>query len=143
MKRHHFSLLAAAALAVMTATANGDQFALLIYETPDELAARTDDTRGAAYWKAFADYGAALQSAGIIRGGAALQPNTGAKTVTVRDDESVTTDGPHAQSSTQLGGYFVIEVPTLDEALQWAAKAPSSLTGAVEVRPFYPVPGMP
>jgi hypothetical protein len=44
-------------------------------------------------------------------------------------------DGPFAETKEQLGGYYVIEVPDLDQALDWAARCPSAATGSVEVRP--------
>jgi hypothetical protein len=45
-------------------------------------------------------------------------------------------DGPYAEAKEQLGGYYLIEAPTLDAALQWAARCPAAATGAVEVRPI-------
>jgi hypothetical protein len=46
-------------------------------------------------------------------------------------------DGPYADSKEQMGGYFIIDVPNLDIALEWAAKNPAAKTGAVEVRPIF------
>jgi hypothetical protein len=45
-------------------------------------------------------------------------------------------DGPYADTKDELGGYYIIDVPDLDEALQWAARNPAARTGAVEVRPI-------
>jgi hypothetical protein len=53
----------------------------------------------------------------------------------VRNGKISTTDGPFAETKEQLGGYYVIEVPDLDKALEWAARCPAASTGAVEVRP--------
>ena len=53
----------------------------------------------------------------------------------VRDGETLTTDGPFAETKEILGGYYLIDVDTLDEALEWAAKLPGSWHGTVEVRP--------
>ncbi|MBC7843753.1 MAG: hypothetical protein H7099_15640 [Gemmatimonadaceae bacterium] len=125
------------------ATANApQQFSIMIWETPEQLALRTDGARGGAYWAAFADYGAELQKAGVLRGGTALRTGDAVRTVTVRNGRSMVASRAHVNSRTALGGYFIIEVPTLDDAVRWAERLPSALTGAVEVRPAYPAPTM-
>ena len=53
----------------------------------------------------------------------------------VRDDETLVTDGPFAETKEQLGGYYLIEAETIDEAIQWAARIPSARNGSIEVRP--------
>jgi hypothetical protein len=58
--------------------------------------------------------------------------------VRVRDGETLTTDGPFAETKEQLGGFYLIDVASLDEALEWAAKIPTARTGSVEVRPVMP-----
>jgi hypothetical protein len=74
----------------------------------------------------------------IIVKGDGLQGPHAATTLRVRDGKRSVEDGPYADTKEQLGGYFVIEVPDLDTALDWAAKAPSALTASVEVRPVLP-----
>ena len=69
-----------------------------------------------------------------------LQPPETAATVRVRNGKMTTTDGPYVETKEQLGGYFVIEVPDLDAALDWAAQAPSARTASVEVRPVLQMP---
>jgi hypothetical protein len=64
-----------------------------------------------------------------------LQPPGAATTVRVRDGKVSTTDGPFAETKEQLGGYYLIEAGSLDEALGWAEKLPGSRHGSVEVRP--------
>lgn len=124
--------VAAPAQSMAPATAGARQFTILIYESRAELARRADTTAsGRAYWQAYAAYGAALQQAGVLRGGTALRAEAGAtRTVTARG----TRDGSHARAAEALGGYFVIEVASRDEAIAWARRAPSARTGAVEVR---------
>jgi hypothetical protein len=75
-----------------------------------------------------------LEDAGVHVAGEALHPTQSAKTVRVRDGEQLVTDGPFAETKEQLGGYYVIDVQTEEEALRWAAKIPSAPYGAVEVR---------
>lgn len=116
------------------------QYAIVVYETAVELAAREDPTRAPAYWAAYTAYSQALVAAGIARGGAGLAPPSLATTVRVRGTERQVQDGPFAETKEMLGGLFMIEVPDLDTALAWAARCPSASTGSVEVRPMLPPP---
>ena len=76
-----------------------------------------------------------MRAAGVLRGGAELKPTHTATTVRVRQGKPITTDGPFAETKEQLGGYYLIDVGNLDEAVHWAARCPSALTGSIEVRP--------
>ena len=74
----------------------------------------------------------------------ACSDSRAAATVRVRDREDVVvTDGPFAETKEQLGGYYLIDVETLDEALEWAARIPTARRGSVEVRPILPIPTRP
>lgn len=86
---------------------------------------------------AWGAYIKALTDAGVMRGGNALQPTHTATTVRLRDGKRQVQDGPFAESKEQLGGYFIIDVPNLDVALEWAARNPAAAKGAVEVRPVF------
>ena len=111
------------------------QYAILIYESEDELAKRTDADEHDAYMAPYRAYVAALREGGVLVGGEALRQPATATTVSVREGERHIQDGPVAHSHEQLGGFLIIEVPTLDEALAWAAQCPSVTTARVEVRP--------
>ena len=74
------------------------------------------------------------EGAWVFAGG--LHPAETATVVTAKDGDVLTTDGPYAEAKEQLGGFWVIQVPDLDAALAWAAKATIACRGAVEVRPF-------
>lgn len=74
--------------------------------------------------------------AGVNKGGEALHPTATATTVRVRDGQTLTTDGPFAETKEQLGGFYMIEADNLDEAIHWAAKIPGAAIGSVEVRPI-------
>jgi len=76
-----------------------------------------------------------LEQAGVMRSGDGLQPTATATTVRVRDGERLLTDGPFAETKEQLGGFYLIDVGTIDEAIEWAAKIPGAQRGSVEVRP--------
>ena len=75
------------------------------------------------------------EAAGVIVSGDALHPTHTATTVRVRDGERLLTDGPYAETREQLGGYYIVDVADIDEAISWAAKIPGASTGSVEVRP--------
>lgn len=124
--------------------AQAAEYQLQLFETPQELAKRSDPSpAGQAYWGAFAAYGEALKAAGILRGGAALRAGDEARSVRVRGGKVTTTQPPVAHPPARPGGYFVIDVDSLDTAMAWAAKSTTAQSGGVvDVRPFYPVPGM-
>jgi hypothetical protein len=110
------------------------QYMLLIYGAGDGWETLTPEQQkeiGAAYF-AFSEE---LQSSGKMVAGDALQDTSTATSVRVRDGETLTTDGPFAETKEVLGGYYVIDVETLDEALEWAAKIPGAAFGTIEVRP--------
>lgn len=73
---------------------------------------------------------------GIWVFGGGLQPASTATVVRSNVGETSMTDGPYAESKEQMGGFWVIEVPDLDAALEWAGKAAAACEGPVEVRPF-------
>jgi hypothetical protein len=72
---------------------------------------------------------------GLRLAGEALQPTSTATTVRVKDGQRMTTDGPFAETKEQLGGFYLIEVKDLDEAIEWGAKCPGAMFGTIEVRP--------
>ena len=79
-------------------------------------------------------YMALAREPATVRGDELQDPDT-ATTVRVRDGETLTTDGPFAETKEQLGGYYLIDCASLDEALEFAARIPAAERGAVEVRP--------
>ncbi len=79
----------------------------------------------------------AISQAPVTRGGNELESIAAATTVRVRGDETLVTDGPFAELKEALGGYYVFECDTIDEACEWAAKIPAARHGAVEVRPIH------
>lgn len=106
------------------------QYLLLIYEKERRFAEGFHEAE-------FAEYGAfGEKHAGVIKGSNALQPTSTAKTVRVRNGEPITTDGPFAETKEQLGGYYLIEAKSPDEAAAIAAGIPGARYGGVEVRPI-------
>ncbi|MEZ4236912.1 MAG: YciI family protein [Myxococcota bacterium] len=111
------------------------KYLLLIYGGEEARAARTDDQRRTET-EAYVKYTRELRAAGVLIAGDPLQPTFTATTVRVRGGQTTTTDGPFAETKEQLGGYYLIDVPSLDEALAWAARIPGAAVGSIEVRPL-------
>ncbi|MEP6729156.1 MAG: YciI family protein [bacterium] len=111
-------------------------FAMLIYEKPSDFARRDSSGDGAAYVGAWRKYHAAIVEAGIFVSGSALDVPETATTVRMRDSKRQIQDGPYASAKEQLGGFTLLELPSLDAALEWAARSPAAAYGAVEVRPL-------
>ncbi len=78
---------------------------------------------------------------GKTESSARLQPVETATTVRVRNGDTITTDGPFAETKEQFGGYYLIEAADLDEAIAIAAKVPTAGYGSVEVRPIWEMEG--
>jgi hypothetical protein len=117
------------------------RYMLLIYDAEARWQSLSDEERGAIMGEYFA-YTGELQERGAYVDGSALQPTATATTVRVGGGEAMATDGPFAETKEQLGGYYLIDVESLDEAIEWAAKIPSAARGlgSVEVRPLLEIP---
>ncbi len=111
------------------------RYLLLIYGDETVWAEATPEQMEATM-VAHTAFSEATGGEGILRGGEALQPTATATTVRVRDGEAMLTDGPFAEAREQLGGFYIVECDTLDEAIGAARRVPEALYGAVEVRPI-------
>ncbi|HEV7811153.1 MAG TPA: YciI family protein [Candidatus Limnocylindrales bacterium] len=78
-----------------------------------------------------------LNARGAFRAGEALHLTSSATTVRVKDGETIATDGPFAETKEALGGFYLIDVRDLDEAIELAAKIPGATHGSIEIRPIY------
>lgn len=117
------------------------QYMLLIYENDSD--AYADGMAGQAWQEIVAAHGAfaqALAQAGVMRGGGGLKRSDTATTVRKTAGAYTVHDGPFAETREQLGGYYLIDVPDLDQAIAWARKLPLSRDGSVEVRPLLEMP---
>jgi hypothetical protein len=92
-------------------------------------------------YQAYMEFTQELVASGAMRGGSELSPVSTATTVRVRHGKAANIDGPFIETKEQLGGYYVIEVENMDDALKWAAKCPGAHHGSVEVRPLMDGPG--
>ena len=111
------------------------RYLCLIYDEEKKLAGMSKGESDAFMGEYFA-FTEGIKASGHYLGGNALQPVTTATTVRVRNGKVSTTDGPFAETQEQLGGYYLIEAKDLNDAIQVAAKIPSSRIGSIEVRPI-------
>jgi hypothetical protein len=81
-------------------------------------------------------YAEAMSKAGVMQGGAELQPVSTATSIKFEGGKPRTVDGPFAETREQLGGYYVIDVENLDQAIHWAEQMPGMSQGTVEIRPL-------
>jgi hypothetical protein len=113
------------------------KYALLIYENPQDFADR-EQVEDQPYFGAWRAYHQALVDAGVYVAGDPLHTPDTATTVRQRDGRKHIQDGPYASTKEQLAGFILLELPSLDAALEWAARCPAAAVGAVEVRPLAP-----
>jgi hypothetical protein len=104
------------------------KYALLIYSDWDTSGIPAGAREG------WIDYARAVKEAGILLGAEQLAGTDTATSVRLRGGERLLTDGPFLETKEHLGGFFLIDVPDLDTALDWAARMPNALSGTVEVR---------
>jgi len=111
------------------------KYALLIYG--DEAVQEKEGTpEFDAMYQGYYKFTEDISSEGINRGGEALHNVDTATSVKVRGGERTVTDGPFAETKEQLGGFYLIEVEDLDQAIETAARIPGVNTGTIEVRPL-------
>jgi len=117
------------------------RYMMLIYtkETESGLTPEQAGQLKAAHW-------AVMQEAtrkGVLQGAEPLGPTTNAATVRVQNGKSLITDGPFAETKEQLAGYYILECENLDEAIEWAARIPTSCKGGAGCIEIRPMPGLP
>jgi hypothetical protein len=110
------------------------RYSLLLYY-PEPTAEQLGPEALAEGMRAFQAYAQSLDESGVLCSAEVLQRSDATTTVTLAQGELVVQDGPFADTKEQLGGTFVIDVPDLDAAIDWARQAPSAAWGHVEVRP--------
>ena len=111
------------------------RYLLLIYGPQWDSSGMTPEQVQASM-EEWTDYTADLLKRGISEGGEALENVETATTVRVRDGETLTTDGPFAETKEVLGGYYVLNCKDLDEAIEAAARCPAARDGSIELRPI-------
>ena len=112
------------------------RYLLMIYSPESHYATMSERDMGelmAAYGSFTEDIGAS----GAMQGAERLKPTATATTVRIRNGKTAVTDGPFAETKEHLGGYYLIDVKDLDEAIAWAAKVPTATYGSIEIRPIW------
>jgi hypothetical protein len=113
-------------------------YMLLIYDTP--ATTPPSEAEGAEMMGAYYAFTQEIVASGELVAGEPLQGTETASTVTVRNGQTTVTDGPFAETKEVLGGFYIVNVPTLERAQELAAKIPGAKTGKIEVRPLMEVP---
>ncbi|MBY5161128.1 YciI family protein [Salsipaludibacter albus] len=108
------------------------KYLIMLYDREDRPQSEDEQAAEMQRWFAYTDD---MRRAGVHVAGEALLPSSTATTVRIRNDETLLTDGPFAETKEVLGGYYVVDVEDLDTAVHWAARAPSTPYGSTEVRP--------
>src|SRR5688572_17769900 len=108
------------------------KYLALIYGDESRWASLSEEERA----REMEEY-AALSQEPVTVGGNELDAIATATTVRVRGDETLVTDGPFVELKEALGGYYVFECDSIDEACRYAARIPAARHGAIEVRPVY------
>jgi hypothetical protein len=112
------------------------QYLALLHSDENVWETFSEEDRRKAYEEYFA-FSRDAREAGVMVDGNELAPSTTATTVRVRGNETLVTDGPFAEVKEALGGYYLLECSSMDEACEWAAKIPTASYGAIEVRPVH------
>ena len=115
------------------------RYMLLVYLNEHAL---TDEERERCYVES-AQLTQDLNKTGQYLSASPLQPIATARSVRIRDNRRVVTDGPFAETREQLGGFYLVEAKDLDEAIEIAARIPVARKGTIEVRPVLEIPGLP
>jgi hypothetical protein len=110
-------------------------FTLMFYESPEDFATRKNPDRQQEYLAGWSHYVHALRESGVVVSGFGLYAPETAATILRRDGEIFVQDGPFSETKEQIGGLFVLDVPDVETALEWAARGP---VNAVEVRQNLP-----
>jgi len=108
---------------------------MLIYESAADLDSRKDPGP-APYVAAWRAYYKALVAAGAYVSGEPLTAGSTSTTVRLKDGRRHVQDGPFAEAKERLGGFIILDVPTLEAGLEWAARCPAAVSGGVEVIPI-------
>ena len=110
---------------------------LLMIALEESASSSTPEEDGQEMQPEYAAFMKDIAERGVLLGGERLRLTSDATTVRVRNGETLTTDGPFAETKEQLAGYFLVDCKDLDEAIEVAAQIPGAKSGSIEVRPIW------
>ena len=112
------------------------KYLLLMYED-ESIGSNWSKEEMQAAAKTWAEFSQVMSAAGVLVSSGGVPDVTKVTTVRVRNDKTLITDGPFAETHEQLGGYFLVDCPDLDEVIRWAEKIPTAKYGSIEIRPLW------
>ena len=107
---------------------------LIIINTDEKAQAKATVEQQKEMWTAYGSYTEDLKKAGVMLGGEALESSAKGARIGYKEGRRVVTDGPFTEAKEVIGGFYLIDVKTREEAIEWAAKCPGAKHGGVEVR---------
>ena len=112
------------------------KYLLLMYAN-ESVGSKLSKEELQAMGKTWAEFRKEISASGELISSSGVAPGSSATTIRVRNDKTMITDGPFAETHEQLGGYFLIDCKDLDEAIGWAEKIPTAKYGSIEIRPLW------
>ena len=116
---------------------------LLLMYADESIGSNWSEEERQAAAKTWAAFRKEMSASGVLISSNGVAPDTSATTIRVRNDKTMITDGPFAETHEQLGGFYIVDVKDLDEAINVAARIPPACKGTVEIRPVMEIPGLP
>jgi hypothetical protein len=110
---------------------------LLLMYADESIGSNWSQEEMQAASKTWAVFRKELSRSGVLVSSSGVAPDSIATTVRVRNEKTMITDGPFAETHEQLGGYFLVDCQDLDEAIRWAEKIPTAKYGSIEIRPLW------
>ena len=110
---------------------------LLLMYADESIGSKWSKEEMQAAAKTWAEFRKEMSASGVLISSSGVAPDTSATTVRLRNDKTLITDGPFAETHEQLGGYFLVDCKDLDEAIRWAERIPTAKYGSIEIRPFW------
>ena len=110
---------------------------LLLMYADESIGSNWSQEESQAAAKTWAEFRQEIRKSGVLVSSSGIAPSTSPTTVRVRNDKTMITDGPFAETHEQLGGYFLVDCKDLDEAIRWAEKIPTAKYGSIEIRALW------
>jgi hypothetical protein len=110
---------------------------LLLMYADESIGSNWSKEESQAAAKTWAEFRKEISASGELISSSGVAPGASVTTVRVRNDKTMITDGPFAETHEQLGGYFLVDCQDLDEAIRWAEKIPTAIYGSIEIRPLW------